>query len=252
MRFDYPLETQIPQLRQLWKDAFGDTDAFLDLFFSTGFHPRRCRCAMEEDRIVAALYWFDIQWDDLQGAYLYAVATDPQYRGRGFCRNLMENTVHLLAASGYDGALLVPQEGGLIAMYEKMGYLPATTIREEICSAGVTPARIREIDVREYADARLSLLPPHSVIQEGETLPFLATLARFYRGEGFLAAVTQEPKRLRILEFLGDPILAKGLVAALAQQEAILRCIGGQKLFAMYHPLSARCTRPDYFGLALD
>ena len=30
----YPNETLIPGLRDLWKKGFGDTDEFLDLFFS--------------------------------------------------------------------------------------------------------------------------------------------------------------------------------------------------------------------------
>lgn len=252
MKFDHPHQDQIPALRQLWKKAFGDTDAFLDLFFSTGFHPLRCRCILDDHRIVAALYWFDICWDNLRGAYLYAVATDPEYRGRGLCRALMEDTAALLTASGYDGALLVPQEDGLIAMYTKMGYLPATAIREELCTAGTVPVPIREISAREYAKARLPLLPPRSVIQEAENLTFLETIARFYRGDGFLAAVSRETEHLRILEFLGDDSLAGGFLAALGHSEATLRSPGGQTPYAMYRPLSNRCSKPVYFGFCFD
>ena len=32
MKFDHPTIRQIPQLRQLWQEAFGDSDAFLDQF----------------------------------------------------------------------------------------------------------------------------------------------------------------------------------------------------------------------------
>ena len=252
MRFDYPREDQIPQLRQLWKDSFGDTDAFLDLFFSTGFHPQRCRCALEEDRIVAALYWFDIHWNGLRCAYLYAVATDPQCRGRGLCRKLMEDTAAVLTAAGYDGALLVPQEEGLIAMYGKMGYLPATSIREEIYPAGITPVAFREITAPEYAPARISLLPPRSVIQDGNNLAFFAAIAQFYRGDGFLAAVSRETDHLRILEFLGDTAQAAGLIRALGHTEATVRTPGCGKPFAMYRPLSDRCSKPDYFAFPFD
>lgn len=252
MKFDYPREDRIPQLRQVWKDSFGDTDAFLDLFFSTGFHPRRCRCAVEEGRVVAALYWFDIHWSDLRCAYLYAVATDPQYRGRGLCRNLMEDTAAVLTAAGYDGALLVPQEDGLIAMYGKMGYLPATSIREEIHPAGNTPVAFQEIAAPEYAEARIPLLPPCSVIQDGNNLPFFAAIARFYRGAGFLAAVSREQEHLRILEFLGDISQAAGLIRALGHTEATLRTPGRRKPFAMYRSLSAHCSKPDYFAFPFD
>ena len=33
MKIDHPDMTRIPALRQLWQEAFGDSDAFLDRFF---------------------------------------------------------------------------------------------------------------------------------------------------------------------------------------------------------------------------
>ena len=33
MTIDRPLPQQIPDLRRLWKEAFGDTDDFLDISF---------------------------------------------------------------------------------------------------------------------------------------------------------------------------------------------------------------------------
>ena len=43
MSVTYANENLIPGLRELWKKAFGDTDEFLDLFFSTAYSPDRCR-----------------------------------------------------------------------------------------------------------------------------------------------------------------------------------------------------------------
>jgi hypothetical protein len=57
MRIEYPREDQIPELRKLWKAAFGDTEAFLDQFFGTAFSLDRCRCIGTGEQIVAALYW---------------------------------------------------------------------------------------------------------------------------------------------------------------------------------------------------
>ena len=252
MRFDYPQGNQQDQLRSLWKAAFGDTDAFLDIFFSTAFSPRRCRCAMEGDRILAALYWFDIRWDGLPCAYIYAVATDPQCRGRGLCRALMADTARVLSDSGYEGALLVPQDEGLFTMYAKMDYLPSTQIREEIWAADGKILDIRPIDATAYAVRRISLLPENSVIQEGENLAFLSRVASFYEGDGFLAAVSREPDHLRVLEYLGDEKYLGSLIHTLGHQEATVRTPGAGKAFAMYLPLSQRCKRPEYFAFCFD
>ena len=54
MRIDHPTDAEISGLRQLWKEAFGDTDGFLDAFFSTGFSPERCLYAGEGGTVAAA------------------------------------------------------------------------------------------------------------------------------------------------------------------------------------------------------
>ena len=113
----YPNEHLIPGLRELWKKAFGDTDEFLDLFFSTAYTPDRCRCIPEGNTVQSVLYWFDCELAGQKMAYIYAVATDPACRGRGLCRTLMEDVMDVLRSRGYAAALLLPQEEWLIRMY---------------------------------------------------------------------------------------------------------------------------------------
>ena len=108
MIIDKPTSKEIPALRQLWKQAFGDTDAFLDSFFAHGFAFDRCRCVRIDGVLVAALYWFDCRWQGKKVAYLYAVATDMAFRGKRLCRMLMEDTHSHLQEAGYAGAALVP------------------------------------------------------------------------------------------------------------------------------------------------
>ena len=71
MKIDHPAFEQVPGLRQLWQEAFGDSDAFLDGFFDTGFSPRRCLCVTDGEP-VAAVYWFDCRFAGEKLAYLYA------------------------------------------------------------------------------------------------------------------------------------------------------------------------------------
>ena len=62
MLIDTPTAKDLPELRELWKEAFGDTDAFLDSFFSLAFSPARARCIRSDGGICAALYWFDCEY----------------------------------------------------------------------------------------------------------------------------------------------------------------------------------------------
>ena len=252
MKIINPTQRHIPALRQLWKEAFGDNDAFLDLFFAHGFSPDRCRCVIWEDKVAAALYWFDISCAGRKMAYLYAVATDRGFRGRGLCRMLMTDTHRHLEALHYSAALLVPQNEALRAMYRKMGYRDGPGIREFTVKAAKQPIEARSLSAAEYAALRPKLLPENAALQEGASLEFLCALAEFYGGPDWLAVVNKEGERLRCPEFLGDPGIAPGLVVALGCAEGHFRTPGNDKPFAQILPLEVNAPIPSHFGFPFD
>ena len=90
MTIESPTPSRVASLRSLWKEAFGDGDAFLDTFFATAYLPSRTRCMVEGGEVVSALYWFDCEYSGKRIAYLYAVATAEKHRGRGYCQSLLE------------------------------------------------------------------------------------------------------------------------------------------------------------------
>lgn len=240
------------ELLSLWKDIFGEHDGFWEMFLETGFAPGHCRTILREERLAAALYWFDVSCEDQRMAYLYAVATHPDFRGRGLCRALMADTETHLKANGYTGILLVPEKEGLRRMYAKMGYRNCTAVSEFTCTAGDSAAAVRQVSLEEYAALRRTLLPPGGVVQEGESLSFLAVQAQLYAGEGILLAAWQEEGFLHTMELLGDPGAAPGILNALGFPEGDFRTPGEGKPFAMFKPLTADAARPRYFGFAFD
>ena len=241
MKIDYPAEGQIPALRNLWTEAFGDDDDFLDIFWDTAFSPDRCRCITVDSQVAAALYWFDCRFDGKPIAYIYAVATAKAFRGQGLCRKLMDNTRDLLAGLGYSGSILVP-DGHLFGMYESMGYQVCSSVRKFSCKAG-EPVALREIDAEEYAQLRRQYLPTGGVVQENENLQLLSALTKLYAGEDFLYAEDAE--------LLGNAEAAPGILAALGKESGSFRCPGQETPFAMYLPLDGQIA-PTYFGLAFD
>lgn len=251
MIIDAPIPGQIPALQALWKQAFGDSESFIHGFFSTAFSPDRCRCVFVNDRLAAALYWFDCCWEGKPLAYLYAVATDEAFRGQGLCRALTENTHAHLQRLGYHGCILVPGSRELFAMYQKLGYCVCSHVREFECKAG-SPIPLRQLTAGEYAAARLQYLPRGGVVQEQETLQLLQAQASFYAGENCLFVGSCEKGKLIVSELLGDPDAAPGILGALDLPVGRFRCPGNEKPFAMYHPLTNDAATPEYFGLAMD
>lgn len=252
MKTDQPALAQVPQLRLLWKEAFGDPDWFLDAFFAAAFSPGRCRCITAGDQIAAALYWFDCGLGKQKIAYIYAVATAKAHRGKGLCHRLMADTHALLARSGYSGALLVPQQESLRQFYHGMGYRNAGGMEDFFCTAGKEPVPLRAIGREEFALRRRRMLPPGSVLQEGENLVFLESQLQFYTGAGFLLAAWEDKGILHGTEYLGNREMAPGILRALNCREGVFRIPGEKAPFAMFLPLTENAEIPAYFGFAFD
>ncbi len=252
MKIDSPTSDTVPQLRALWRDAFGDSDAFLDSFFFSAYSPARCRCLTLDGQVAAALYWFETSCDGAPMAYLYAVATAPAHRNRGLCHALMADTHRYLQARGYAAALLVPDGETLSRFYGAMGYRPCTTITQFSAAPGGDPIPLAQIDAETYARLRRTLLPPGSVIQESESLSFLETQATLYAGENLIFAARRDGDALFVPELLGDTGAAPGILAALGCARGTFRTPGSGVPFAMYLPLSPDTPAPAYFGLAFD
>lgn len=246
------MTTDRAALKRLWQQAFGDTPEFVDGFFSTGFSPERCRCLYAQGQLAAALYWFDCLWNGRKIAYIYAVATDKAFRGQGFCRRLMEDTHDRLQALGYAGAALVPVDAGVSAMYEKLGYRGFCPMeKQQVLPAGEAVC-VRPVNPDVYARLRTAKLPQGGIIQEGDTLAFLASYARFYTGGGTLFCAARDGDALYFQEFFGDASLLPGIVASLQARRGIVRLPGGSKPFAMYRSFLQDERLPTYLGIALD
>ncbi len=253
MRIDAPTPSQIPQLRQLWKEAFGDTDAYLDLFFGTAFSPDRCRCVTAGGQVASALYWFDCRFTGYPVAYVYAVATAQAHRHKGLAAALLLDTHRHLKESGYAGAILVPASPELFALYEKQGYRPGSEISEFHAEADGIPLPLEKISWTEYVSLRKSMLPEGAVFQDDITMEFLALQAQFYKGKDFLLCAAKDGDILLVKEFLGDPAAAPGILSALGAPDGDFRTPGKGRPFTMFCPLSEACREtPAYFAFALD
>lgn len=241
MNFDYPTHNQVPALRQLWKEAFGDTDSFLDRFYSKAFSPTRCLCATIDGEVAAMAYWFDCG----EYAYIYAVATAEKHRGKGISHGLMTHIHQILTDEGYAGCLLVPGEESLRQFYRGMGYENCSGVHEFEVDAGA-PLPLRKLDAQEYAALRRQYLPAGGVVQEGVNLDFLSCWAEFYEAPNALVAAVWEEGKLLVLDLLGDVQKASGIVAALGADSGWFRS-PGETPFAMHKALNANIP-PKYFA----
>ena len=157
-------------LKALWHEVFGDTDFYIDTFFRELYRPGMASVVEEDGKIVAAAYAVSF------GAvrYIFAVATKPEYRGRGYGRAVV------LAAAGGEPAYLCPASATLRCWY-------ALTMRAKTVSYrsnAPLPAVCRKITAEEFNTRREAWLDgiPHAQYSDG-ILRLFSVTGEFFCGE---------------------------------------------------------------------
>lgn len=134
--FRCPGPSDIPALKALWAEVFGDEAEYIDLFFDRMFRPEdyAVLCGTEEDGTeiiltMAALLPVDLVCDGRRFpiSYLYGMATRPTEQGNGFGLKLLKHAAEYCKSIGKSGIALQPADRGLLNFYKKAGYSPAFT-----------------------------------------------------------------------------------------------------------------------------
>lgn len=122
----------IPQLKKVWKECFHDEDSYIEFFFTQKFQCENTLVWLEEGKAAAMLHMLPasvVQGGGLMPIrYVYAVATLPEYRGRGISNRLLAYGNSWMEERK-EFSILVPAEDSLFGFYEKQGYVPAFSLK---------------------------------------------------------------------------------------------------------------------------
>ena len=252
MEIRAPFDNEKSALMMLFKEAFEEDDSFLNLFFDVAYSNERARILLVDGKIASMLYWFDCEFSGMKIAYLYAIATDKSFRGKGLCNALMKDTHEHLLKNGYACAILKPASASLFDFYGKIGYRKGTSLCQFNVKKATQGCEFSKIDAFEYSTLRKSYLPKKSVLQEGKSLEFLSKLACFIKGDDFIMAYSVYDKRLIANEILGNTAMAERILYSLGVDFGTFRCKGDDMPFTMVYPLLDDFDLPDYFAFAFD
>lgn len=121
-----PPATVKEQLRTLWHDVFGDSYEYIDAFFTAYPCDEVAHTLSVGGRVVSALYALPFTYSagvaEYSAAYVYAVATATEYRGRGYMAHLMSEVERLLREQGVCLLFLLPASDALRGYYSRLGY----------------------------------------------------------------------------------------------------------------------------------
>lgn len=114
------------QLKKLWMLCFDDDAAVVDVFFEKTVEPDNIIATFDGDKPINAAYLLECEIKvggvPYKAFYIYAVCTDPLYRGRGVMKNAFSLIESVARSRGADYLFLVPANEKLFAMYEKLGF----------------------------------------------------------------------------------------------------------------------------------
>lgn len=110
------------ECRELWQSVFGDEREVVDLFLSEVYKPENTLVRYEAGHVAAMLHIVEIQTEYGPTGYLYAIATDPAWRGRGLASELVREAIETLRGRGFRAAMLIPSEPSLKQYYARFGF----------------------------------------------------------------------------------------------------------------------------------
>lgn len=113
-----------PQLIDLWRICFGDDREYIEGFFEAFGDKMKVGVCCEDGKIVSALYCLPAQLKNgektVEAWYVYAVATLPEYRRRGFAGSLINELKN--ADDGKQVLFLTPSSKKNRSFYKKIGF----------------------------------------------------------------------------------------------------------------------------------
>ena len=113
-------------VRRMWKICFGDTDEFIDLYFSEKYKNENTLVYMQGNDVVASLqmlpYWFTFYGVEIPIAYISGACTLPAFRGKGLMGKLLIEAFSLMQKRNIPLSVLIPAEKWLYDYYSGYGY----------------------------------------------------------------------------------------------------------------------------------
>lgn len=248
--------TDKEKIMELWHNVFGDNKEDIEKFLNC--YSKDIIIYEKNNTIISMLTMLSVSMGNKKGRYIYAVATDSEYRGRGYATQLLKYAEDYIKKQGEEFAVLVPAEKELFGFYEKLGYKTVKCIEKyEFLPEKKLKTKIEKINAREYKQRRREILRGHNIIEWGEE--DLENIRRIYDGNFYFI------KKFNAVMFCypeSGKLIIKELCCRKSDLENVKKAVSGyfdkEKINISYigkNPFAM--IKPDifgkvYFNIAMD
>ena len=246
-----------PALGALWRECFGDSNDYVDLYFAGHDIARHTMVFIDGERPVSMLSLLPMtvvtRAGILPARYVYAVATLESYRGRGISTKLLEAAHRQMQAAGIKLSVLVPASARLYNFYGKRGFdtefysgravVPARELPDYGGSFVVTEATAAEfMEIRERAFGGRTMF----VRWDGDALAYRLAETAMSGGETLLLT-TDGGRAVAVCRNEGGAVLVKELALdgmPLETALAVLQKKFGADEYRLCLPMDLDCPYP--------
>lgn len=115
-----------PHVRAMWKEVFGDSDDYMDIYFGQKYADQNTLVYIDKDKPVASLQMLPVKFNyvftEIDAVYVCGVCTLPEARRKGFMDKLLRFAIQECYRKTIPLMVLVPQESWLIQYYINYGF----------------------------------------------------------------------------------------------------------------------------------
>lgn len=155
----------------LWKDSFDD-EAFAVKFYDGCIDYKNIFVYRNnENKIVAVLHLIPCCYikgsEKMDGAYLYALSTDKEYRKKGIMGRLIERAIYEGQSRDYDFLYLIPADETLYEYYNRYGF-DVIEDSYDVCGdcftmEDVSLDMVKELAQKQYRFSNINLCFEHMI-----------------------------------------------------------------------------------------
>ena len=152
------------ECRRLWKEVFGDCDEFIASFINHFYNEENMLCIEQDGKMLSMLHIIPFELNGSKVAYIYAVATDADARGKGYAGKLIRQAIEKAQSQGYKAIFTLPADDMLRSFYSKFGFKGRYAIKFETkeCFDFGTGEEEKDIAMAIVLDKRL--IPAENII----------------------------------------------------------------------------------------
>ncbi len=283
------------ELEHIWRVCFQEPARPAKYFLNNYFRPENCLIYQFGGKIAAVVYLLPAQvaagGKPVQAHYIYAAATLPEFRSKGYMASLLAGAALVGANRGDQFSVVLPATESLYPLYEKSDYIKfyqtntVTVSLSQLCdfaeSGQIGKALFTFDQLNSLRNARLSG-QNGSVLWSAEAFGFAVGMGAVY-GDKLVCSRTGnraayalcrrlDENTCKVLEVMADaktlPDLAANIISSVPAQSYQFRLPVGSTLFpqqgekadfGMIKPIGGavlNVVHPDsgvpYLGLPLD